>query len=74
MTTTTWTAPSADVLGRGATGPAAAPTGTGPSGIAPVAAPARVRQDVAERFLAPTYLPQHDGTTLGIPSPGRPQS
>lgn len=28
----------------------------------------------AERFLAPTYLPQNDGTTLGIRSPGRPLS
>ncbi|MDK3258774.1 hypothetical protein [Blastococcus capsensis] len=28
----------------------------------------------AERFLVPTYLPQHDGTTLGIRFPGRPLS
>ncbi|MGY1721974.1 hypothetical protein [Blastococcus sp. SYSU DS0533] len=27
-----------------------------------------------ERPFAPTYLPQNDGTTLGIRSPGRPLS
>ncbi|MCF6745305.1 hypothetical protein E9529_13680 [Blastococcus sp. KM273128] len=27
-----------------------------------------------ERPFVPTYLPQHDGTTLGIRSPGRPLS
>lgn len=34
----------------------------------------RREQAIAERFLAPTYLPTNDGTTLGIHSPGRPQS
>ncbi|TYP89950.1 hypothetical protein [Blastococcus xanthinilyticus] len=26
---------------------------------------------IVERFLAPTYLPQNDNTTLGLPAPGR---
>jgi hypothetical protein len=29
---------------------------------------------IVERPFVPTYLPQHDGTTLGIRSPGRPLS
>ncbi|MGY2004723.1 hypothetical protein [Blastococcus sp. SYSU DS1024] len=34
--------------------------------------PKRLR--AVERPFAPTYLPQNDGTTLGIRSPGRPLS
>ena len=65
------------VAGCGTTGRAAtatAATGAGFAGIAPVVTRPRVRQDGAGRFPAATYLPQHDATTLGIASPGRPQS
>ena len=34
----------------------------------------RRERATAERLLAPAHLPQHDGTSLGIHSPGRPQS
>ena len=106
MITTTWTAPSADVLGLGGadvhtgglimSGPAAPLQGTGLSaaacglttavsaptaaagtdafGVTPVAVKRRAHERLAERFIAPTYLPTNDGTTLGIHSPGRPQS
>ena len=102
MITTTWTAPSADVLGLGGadvrtgglsmSGSAAPLQGTGLSAAgcglatamsAPTAAagtdafgvtPVAVKRRAHECFLAPTYLPTNDGTTLGIHSPGRPQS
>ena len=61
MITTTWTAPSADLLGTG-------------SADVRTAGRRRVCLPPNERFIAPTYLPQHDGTTLGIHRPGRPQS
>ena len=80
MITTTWTAPSVDLLGTGGTdartaglalsGSAAPFQGTG----VPAVARLRVCTEAVERFIAPTNLPQHDGTTLGIHSPGRPQS
>ncbi len=80
MITTTWAAPSADLLGAGSAdvrmagwvlaGPAAPFQGTGVS----AAGRRRVCLEPNERFIAPTYLPQHDGTTLGIHPPGRPQS
>ena len=47
---------------------------TAASCTAPAVGRTRVRQDAAERFLAPIHLPQHDGTILGIASPGRPES
>ena len=104
MITTTWTAPSSVVLGRGAAGlgaadpmaavPGAPARGTGlpvagwgttgspatsTGSTVPGTAPVDVvrppaRQDGAERFLLFPTLPQRDGTTLGIPFPGRPQS
>ncbi|MCF6509123.1 hypothetical protein E9549_17190 [Blastococcus sp. MG754426] len=97
--TTTITAASADLLGRGGvdartgglimTGPAAQHEGTGLSsaacrgewtavlgGDAGAAAFDRRPKSLrtVERPFVPTYLPQHDGTTLGIRSPGRPLS
>ena len=69
----------------GATG-LSAWAGTGPVlTVAPAVAGIRLRataavlgkrreQAFAERFLAPTCTPTNDGTTLGIHSPGRPQS
>ncbi|NEK85309.1 hypothetical protein GCU60_05970 [Blastococcus saxobsidens] len=99
MITTTWLAPSADLLGLGGadvrtsgstmSGAAAPFQGTGLPAVAcrrtaPVTAATgtnalvtgrrRVHEPLVERFLAPTYLPTNDGTTLGIHSPGRPQS
>ena len=80
MITTTWTAPSVDLLGAGGTdvcavglvmaGPAAPFQGTG----LPAAARLRVSVEPNERSIAPIYLPTHDGTTLGIHPSGRPQS
>jgi len=83
MITTTWTAPSAAALGfrsldvslDGLIVAFTAPLpGTGNWFGTPTVVRRRVRQNPVERFIAPTYLPQHDGTTLGIHSSGRPQS
>ncbi|RZU32947.1 hypothetical protein [Blastococcus saxobsidens] len=102
MITTTWTAPSADLLGLGGadvrtigsalSGAAAPLQGTGLPAVAcertaPVTASLatartdalvvgrrRVHAPIAERFIAPSYLPTNDGTTLGIHPSGRPQS
>ena len=52
----------------------ASTAGTRSSRIAPVAVRRPKSLTTVERFLAPTYLPQHDSTTLGIRSPGRPLS
>ena len=51
------------------------PGGTAETGTSRLAFDRRPKSlRTAERFLAPTYLPQNDGTTLGIRSPGRPLS
>ena len=82
-TTTIWTVPFADLLGRGGTdvradkamsSPAAPFQGTGVFSEAPLTGRRRGCPDAIERSIAPTYLPQHDSTALGIQSPGRPQS
>jgi hypothetical protein len=83
-TTTTWTVPFADLLGQGSadaraenvatTAPAAPFQGTGVSFGAPLVGRRRGCPDAIERPIAPTYLPQHDGTTLGIHAPRRPRS
>ncbi|MGY2085010.1 hypothetical protein [Blastococcus sp. SYSU DS0539] len=60
--------------GPAATGPIGSIAGTGSSRVAPVAVRRPKSLHTVERFLAPTRLPQHDSTTLGIRSPGRPLS
>ena len=80
MITTTWAAPSADLLGTGSADVRTAgwvlagPTAPCQESGVPAAGRGRVFLEPNERFIAPTYLPQHDGTTLGIHRPGRPQS
>jgi hypothetical protein len=84
MITTTWTTPSADLLGGGSaavrTGAVAmaarvaAFQGAGVPFGTPAVGRRRGCPAATERFIAPTYLPQHDGTSLGIHSSGRPQS
>ena len=87
MTSTPWTAAPAGTLGLG--GFALRADGCFVGVGAPVAvfdmvatgAAARVRPVSAHLVpaerqprIAPTYIAQHDGTTLGIPSSRRPQS
>jgi hypothetical protein len=81
MITPYTTATSADVrafggfasaFGGHAMGMSAAPSAS--ACAAAVVVGERRERATAERFLAPAHLPQHDDTTLGIHSPGRPQS
>ena len=83
-TTSTRPVPCAGPLGQGCAdgraenvampAPAAPCQGTGVSFGAPLVGRRRSCPDAIERSIAPTYLPQHDGTTLGIHAPGRPRS
>ncbi|WP_346619914.1 hypothetical protein [Blastococcus montanus] len=67
--------PTAACAGVGsATGVVGGAVGTGASRVASALDRRPKSPSIAERFLAPTYLPQNDGTTLGIRSPGRPLS
>jgi hypothetical protein len=84
MMTTTWTAAPAGFLRVG--GSDVRPSGHGAGAevcyaVATAGADARLRPARAslvpaqeQRRIAPTRTAQNDGTTLGIHSPGRPQS
>jgi hypothetical protein len=88
MTSTPWTAAPAGPLGLGgfavpADGCFVGVSAFGPAFdmVATAGAGARVRPVSAHLVpaerqprIAPTYIAQHDGTTLGIPSSRRPQS
>jgi hypothetical protein len=88
MTSTPWTAAPAGTLGLGGFAVPADGCIVGVSAfdksfdmVATAGTPARVRPVAAhvvpaerQPRIAPTYIAQHDGTTLGIPSSRRPQS
>jgi hypothetical protein len=57
--------------GAMATGLRGTTAGTGSFRVAPARDRRPKSARIVERFLAPTYRLQHDGTTLGIRSPGR---
>jgi hypothetical protein len=84
MTSTPWTAAPAGPLGLGGFAVPADGCFVGVDAfdmVATAGAAARVRPVSAHLVpaerqprIAPTYIAQNDGTTLGIPSPRRPQS
>ena len=84
MTSTPWTAAPAGTLGLGGFAVPADGCFVGVTSfdmVATAGAAARVRPVSAHLVpaerqprIAPTYIAQHDGTTLGIPSSRRPQS